>query len=232
MSKYKNRNKKRNDETLVDIVEARDNATGFLDDNQNTIFGVMLIAALIFGGFYAYKYLVKKPRAVQAMSQMYKAENYFQQDSFAKALQGTGDGVTLGFLDIIDKYGGTSSGNTANLYAGISYMHLGEFKGAIDHLKSYKAKDELTRAWKFGALGDCYSENSDFSGALSAYQKAASNDNNEAAAAYYTYKAALLNESQGNKDKAIQQFEKIRSKFPNSAEAQDIDRHLARLGAK
>lgn len=231
MSKYKNRNKKREDETLVDIIETKNSATSYIEDNQNTIFGAMLLAALIFGGFYAYKYLVKKPRAAEAMSQMYTAENYFQQDSFAKALQGGGEGVP-GFLDIIDKYGSTSSGNTANMYAGLSYLHLGDFDGALGHLKAYKAKDELTKAWKYGAMGDCYSEKKDFAAALDAYQKAAANDNNEAAASYYTYKAALLNESQGNKDKAIKQFERIRSDFPNSPEAQDVDRHLARLGVQ
>ncbi len=51
----------------------------------------------------------------EALKQMFVAENLFEKDSFNMALNG--DGNAPGFLEIIDKYSSTPSGNLANYYA-------------------------------------------------------------------------------------------------------------------
>ena len=120
MSRRK-RNQKQSDETLVDIVEVRDQAQSFMDANQTYIFGGLVALVVLVGGFLAYKNFYKAPKQQEAVAQMYRAQQRFEQDSFALALTNPGGGFS-GFLDIIDEYSGTPAANTAKYYAGVSYL--------------------------------------------------------------------------------------------------------------
>ena len=46
------RNQKKKQETLVDLVEARDQAQSFMEKNQNLVFGALVALVLIIGGFF------------------------------------------------------------------------------------------------------------------------------------------------------------------------------------
>ena len=97
------RNQKKADETLVDIVEVRDSAQSFVDNNQQLIFGALVALVLAIGGVFAYNNFYMKPRQVEAEEQMFRAQEQFEQDSFALALTNPGGGY-MGFLDIVDSY--------------------------------------------------------------------------------------------------------------------------------
>ena len=222
-------NRKRNaqqqgDETLVDLVEARDNAQDFMDRNQKTIFGVLTVLVLLVGGWLAYQNFVVAPKEEKAQSMMYQAENLFQQDSFSRALTLPGNG----FLDIIENYGGTGAGNLALYYAGVSYLNIGQFDAAISYLEDYDADGDVMPVMKYGALGDAYSEAGDLGKALSLYARAADAEENDVLAPYYLKKAGLLAQKQGQVAEAREYFEQIRDEYPNSVEGRDIDKYIMR----
>ena len=131
----------------------------------------------------------------------------FEKDSFALALTNPGGGF-MGFLDIIDEFGGTAVGNSAQYYAGVSYQHLGQYDAAIDYLQSFNPEGTVLAYTKFGAIGDAYAEKNDFSNAISNYEKAANAGDNEVMASYYLKKVGLLHEKQGDNGKAKAAFEK------------------------
>ena len=144
--------RKKQEETLVDIVEARDQAQGFVEENQNIIIGALAIVVLLVGGIFAYKNFYIKPRQQDAVEQMFQAELQFERDSFVQALTNPGGGYS-GFLDIIEQYGNTPAGNLAKYYAGVSYLQLGQFDAAISYLEEYKANEVLSyskfcKLWK------------------------------------------------------------------------------------
>lgn len=222
------RNQKKQDDTLIDVVEAKDQATDFIDANKNLILGGLTLLVLIVGGIFAYNNFYKAPRQAEAIDQMYKAEQQFAKDSFALALTNPGEGA-MGFLDIIDSYGGTAAANTANYYAGISYLNLGKFEAAIDFLSAFSPDDKITAFTKYGALADAYSELDKMDEALSYYQKAANHGDNELLTSIYLKKLGLLYAKQGKTEEARSAFQKIKDKYPNSPDGQDIDKYLARL---
>ena len=166
--------KQENDETLVDIVDAKDSLQESFEKNKGLILGLIAAFVLVVGGYLFYQYGIMAPKEKAVMESMYKAEYQFSRDSFALALENPG-GEAEGFLDIIENYAGTEAANTAKYYAGVSYLNLGRFEEAIDYLESYSASGKITPAWKQGALGDAHSELGDFDKALSHYKKAASN---------------------------------------------------------
>lgn len=185
---------------------------------------------VIIGGVFAYRNFVQEPQEREAESAMYEAQRQFERDSFALALTNPGVEGQLGFLDIIDEYGSTSTGNLAAYYAGISYLNLGEYDAAIDYLNDFSADGDLLPATKNGALGDAYSEKQDFDNAERYYQKAinASGDN-PLLTAYYLKKIGLLYEQLNQPSEALEAYERIREEFPDTPSANDIDKFITRV---
>ncbi|MEM9991119.1 MAG: tetratricopeptide repeat protein [Bacteroidota bacterium] len=219
---------KQQEETLVDIVEARDQAQDFFEQNQNYILGGLLAAVLVFGGIFAYRNFYQAPRQQTAMNEMFQAERQFERDSFALALTNPGGG-NMGFLDVMEEYSGTNAANLANYYAGISYLNLGKFDVAIEYLEDYSPAGNVTPTMKYGALGDAYSEKENFDKALSLYKKAASATKNDLLTPYYLKKAGMLSEKLGKTADALANYKKIKAEYPDSPDGRDIDKYIARL---
>lgn len=213
------------DDTLLDLNEAKESAQGFFEKNQKMIVGIASLVALLFIGYVVYQFFYKEPREVAAKEMIYKAEQQFLRDSFALALENPGGGFE-GFLDIIDNYSGTKTANLAKYYAGVSYLNLGNNESAIEYLSSFSAAGQITPTMKNGAMGDAYSEMNDFDNALSYYKKAAYGVENELLSPYYLKKYAMLCEVQGDNGAAQKAYATIKEKYPTSAEGADIDKYL------
>ncbi len=216
------------DDEIVNIVEVKEHAQDFFEKHQKAILGALIAIVLLVGGYMVWKYIILAPKEKAAIEVMRQAQTQFAKDSFELALNNPGGGFE-GFLDIIENYSGTKAGNTAKYYAGISYLNLGKYESAIEFLKDYSPKDDITPAMTAGAIGDAYSELADFDAAMSQYKKAAKMGENEFTSAYYLKKVALLNYKNGNNEEALSAFNEILEKYPNSLEAQEAEKFVARL---
>lgn len=221
--------KKQQDETLVDIVEVGGQAQDFVSDNQTTIFGGLTILVLLIGGIFAYNNFYKAPQMEEATNQMAEAQFQFERDSFASGLTNPGGGFS-GFLDIMDSYGSTDAGNAAELYSGISYLHLGKYDAAIDFLKGFSASGQIAPILKNGTLGDAYSEKGEFDTALGYYKKAANSGEIDILNAYYLKKYGMLNEKQGNTAEALEAYKTLKQKYAETPDGRDIDKNIVKLG--
>ena len=222
--------RRRNDETLVDIVEARDQAQGFVESNQNIILGALTVVILLIGGWLAYKNFYQAPRQQEAIEMMYQAEMQFERDSFAQALTNPGNGG-IGFIDIMKDYSGTPAANLSKYYAGISHLRLGQYDAAISYLKEFNADGRVLPISKYGALGDAYSESNDLETALDYYEKAAEAGEDEILTPYYLQKLGMLLERQGQTEEALEAYREIKEDYPLSSIGLDIDKYIMRLSA-
>lgn len=222
---------KKNEETLLDLTQAKVQATSFFEKNQKAIIGALAGLIVIVGGWFVYNNVIKQPKEEKAMAQMWMAQFQFEQDSFVVALENPGGGYS-GFLSIIKDYGGTKAGNLANYYAGISYLNLGNFDAALSFLNDFKPDGIVGPGMKHGALGDVYSELNQMDKAMANYKKASESIDNELLTPYYLKKLALLHETQSEFSKALDIYKEIKSKYPNSNEALSIDKYIARAEGK
>ncbi len=201
-------------------------AEHFFEQNKKAIsIGGSAVLVVLLGTFAFYGfYLPGKEK--DAQEQMFRAQQYFEQDSFRLALNG--DGNYEGFLSIIDDYAFTRAANLSNYYAGISYLRMGEYDNAITHLKKFSSKGEpVLCAMSKGALGDAYSEKNDMDEAISYYKKAADEMENELVTPYYLFKAGLALKVQGKKEEALKLFQQIKNEYPESTEGREIDKYIA-----
>jgi tetratricopeptide (TPR) repeat protein len=203
-------------------------AEDFYQKNKNVInYGLIAVVAVV-GGFFAYNRFIKAPNEQKAQEAAFTAQHYFAVDSFKLALNG--DGNNYGFLEVINKYGGTKAGNLAKYQAGVSYVKMGEFQKGIDLLKDFKANDLVVQAMAYGITGDAYMELGKDAEAIEFYKKAGGYNENDLTSPLYLMRAGLALEKNSKNDEAIQVYKSIKEKYPTSPEARDIDKYLARLG--
>lgn len=196
----------------------------YIEENQKSLTIIVLVIAVIIAGYLGYKKLFLEPTEIEAQSEMFVAEHYFERDSFLLALEG--DGSYLGFIDIIDEYGITKSANLAKYYAGICYLKLGEYEESIEQLKKFDSDDVIVATIAMGAIGDAYIELGEKEKGIDYYLKAARRKPNDFTSSLFMKKAAFVYEELGEYDKALELYESIASEFPKSEESRDIEKHI------
>ena len=211
-------------------IEVLERAKGFWEKNSRMILYISSAVILLAGGYLGYKYLILLPNEQKAQEEIYKAEANFRKDSVSLALNGNNS--TPGFLKVIKKYGNTRTGNLAKLYAGESYLQLGDYKNAVKYLEDFNAHGaKQIEAKSEGLLGDAYAEMKQNDKALEHYKKAGSIFPEDATlSSEYLFRAGMLYEVMGKNKEAIEQYKIIKEKFPRSEKGFNIDKYLARLG--
>lgn len=188
---------------------------------------VIVLLAVLLGGLMV-KYLYLEPREVEAATSMATAQRYFEMDSLQKAMEG--DGQHLGFQRIMKKYSGTDAGNLSQYYAGVIHLKQANYDQAITLLEKFDGSGTLVQYAAWGALGDAYMEKGNLEAGIRSYLKAAGNKNNAFYTPLYLYRAGVAYELAGKPQEAIKVFERIRDEYPQSAQAQEMDKALAKLG--
>lgn len=214
---------------IQNVEEALTGAERFIEKNKKILGGIVggVIAVILL--FMGYNKFIAGPKEIKAQEAMFHAEFLFEKDSFNLSLNG--DGENLGFLDIIEEFGSTKSGNLAHYYAGVCYMQLGQYEEAINHLDRYKGKDIILSSMAWGLKGDALIELGKIEEAAKAYTKAAGRNENLFTSPMYLLKAGFAFEELSNFEKAKEAYQKIRKDFFTSAESRDAERHLARVEA-
>ncbi len=198
------------------------------EQNKKNVNTAITVVVLLIAGYFGYQKLIKEPKETKAANAIAYAQVYFAQDSVNRALNG--DGQHLGFLKIVKKYDGTKAGNLANYYAGACYLQMHDAKNAIKYLKDFDAHGTKLQYVANGLLGDAYMENKNVKEGIDHYNKAASDKNNMLLTPLYLYRAALAYEMNNQSDKAKENYKRIRDEYPQSMQARDVEKNLARLG--
>ena len=213
------------DEQLQEVNEALTGAGKWIEDNANLISWIVCGIAVIVIGIIAINTYVIKPKAVEAANENAKAEAYFLAGDFDKALNGD-DAECIGFEAIAQEYKHFQQGELAALYAGICYFEKGEYEEAAKYLKKFSAGDLNINPAAHQLLGDAYVELKEFGKAAKAFE-AAAESGNEIIAPMSLKKAGIVYLHEGEKAKALRAFKAIKDNYPQSAEAQDIDKYIA-----
>lgn len=197
----------------------------FFNENKKVILGIIGALVVIGLAVLAFSKFIYQPKCEEAREQAYPAENSFRNNEYELALNG--DGNNLGFADIIDEYG-AKAGKAVYMYAGLCELQLGNFEEAVNYLKKYNGKEPILAARAKGCIGDAYVGLGDYNAAIKAFKDAAAVAENVFTASYLV-KEGLAWEKLGNKAEALRCYKAVEDKYPQSIEAYDISKYIARV---
>ncbi|PWL29887.1 tetratricopeptide repeat protein [uncultured Roseivirga sp.] len=187
---------------------------------------VGLIVLVVASGLFFLDYR-KDQRNIDAQNEIFQAQYYYENDSLEFALMG--DGRNLGFIDIIDIYGGTEVANLASFYAGASYLKQRQYEQAIDYLEDFSTSEILVQGRAYSLIGDAYLELGNFSDAADNYERAANTVDDQYFSPGYLLKASLAYEKGSDLSSAIESLDKIINDYAKSTQVNEARKQKARL---
>jgi len=220
----------KDEERLESIESTLGKTEMFIEKNHKTITIVVIAIVLVVLAIFGVKKFIMEPREAEAQNAIFRAEQFFENDDYATALNG--DGNNAGFLDIINDYGGTKTGNLARYYAGICYLNTGDFNNAIKYLGEFRGKDQLVKPLATGAMGDAYLELDNAAEAAKCYEQAAKESKNSFTSPMFLMRAGYAYEMVENYQKALEMYKNIKADYPNSNEGFSIEKNIAYAEAK
>ena len=215
-----------NDEPIVDVEQAFSKTELYIEQNKKSLMIIAFVIVALVGGYFAYKYWYVAGEETKARTEMFKAEDYFGKDSLDKAMNG--DGIAMGFTQIVDEFSITPSGNLAEYYLGICYLKKGKYEEAIEHLKEFDGTDQIVGPQATGAIGDACMELGKTDEAVTFYLKAAEQNTNNFTTPIFLKKAAMANEERANYTDAVKLYERIKNEFAETTEGKDMEKYISR----
>lgn len=219
--------KEMNDAPIVDVEQAFSKTELYIAQNKKSLGIILGAIAVLVGGYVAYKYWYVAGEETKARAEMFVAEDYFGKDSIDYAMNGDKNG-SVGFIQIVEDYGITPSGNLAEYYLGVCYLKKGQFEEAISHLESFNGKDQIVAPLATAAIGDAHMELGNVDDAITFYLKAAEQNNNLFDSPICLKKAGLAYEEKQNYADAIKIYERIRNEYAETTEGREMDKFIAR----
>ena len=204
----------------------------FFNKYSNIIYGVIIAILIIVLGYILFNrfYLQKKNNEASAM--MTQPINWLMAgDTASLNMALDGNDEFSGFLDIASSYKITKTANTANYYAGLCYLKLGQKDEAMEYLKKFKKKEDVLWYACQATIGDLYDEQGDESKAISYYEKAVKSQD-----PYFTpitlFKLGQMYERKGDWKKALEYYQTIEKNFYSEYQKMGISQYTERAKAQ
>ena len=231
--------------TTKEVFEGLDSGANkieawILKRQKYLLIGLGAVVVIVLG-YLGYLKFIQEPAEKNAADELAFPKAYFDEalameepsDSLLN-LALNGDGAKAGLLDIIDQYGSTKAGNLAKYYTGISYLKMAEYKKAIEFLDEFSSDDMMLGPVAKGAIGDAFVDLEKPEDAFKYYEEAYKMNPNNFTTPIFLDKAAKTAIVLKDYAKAEELYRKIKSDYPHSAAAQDIDAKIneAKYGNK
>lgn len=189
--------------------------------------GLILVIGLIIGYFI---YSSQQEREAEIL--LGTAEQYYMDGELERALYGDDDEFTLGFIQIADNYGRTSSGNLARYYAAVVYYELEQFEDALAYIERFQPPSGIMGVGPISLHAVILSELDDLEAAAQKFIEAAEWDENESTTPHNLMEAAISFEEAGAYDRAVEQLDIILEDYPDSPQYTEAQRLKGVLTAR
>ena len=218
---------------LNTLDETASKSEQWIEKNSKPLFYGLVGIVIVFLAYWAYNNFVVEPNETEATNELAFPRKHFNDAAIAGSgidslltLGLEGANGKYGFVDIAASYGGTSAGNLANYYAGVSYLEMKQYDKAINHLEKFDSDDEMLGPITLGAVGDAFADINQPEQALEYYEKAANKKDNEFTTPLFLYKAGITAMELKEFDKATSLFTKIKDNYPTSDQGLNVDKFI------
>lgn len=211
------------------LVQLYAQALLFYEDHRQLVYGlgVGLLALILAVPGYVY---YQQQQTEQANEMLGKILPVYEQRNYEQALNGAGQ--RAGLLTIADNYSGTAPGNLAAFYAANAFYEQGEYDKALQYFQRFERGNDFIGASAFAAEAAIYENRGDMQKAGQHYEQAASQYENKLTAPRYLIEAGEAYEEAGDYAGAERVYQQVKDAYPDSDQAETVDRYLARVKAR
>jgi len=211
------------------IIDLYARALLFFEENKKTLYaaGLGLVALILAAGFYIWNAQQTEAEAQEHLGQI---ERVYASGDYEQALQGTED--RMGLLEIADTYSGTDAGNLATFYVGMAYLRNDMPEEALSYLQRFDKDRDMVGASAIAAEASILEDRGEYAEAADLYEQAASYAESAHISPRYLLNAGRAHESEGALSDAQRVYTEIQEDYADAPEAEQVERHLARVEAK
>lgn len=211
------------------LVELYGRLLLFYEDNRRLVYGlgVGLLALILAIPGYIYYQQQQQQQANEMLGQILPV---YERGDYDQALNGAGD--RAGLLTIADEYGSTSAGNLATFYAASALYEQGEYDRALEYYQQFDKGSDFIGASAYAAEASIYEGRGELQQAAEYYERAATQYQNALTAPRYLLEAGQAYEDAGQYAEAERVYQQIKEEYPDSSQAEEVDRYLARVQAR
>ncbi|MEZ4858144.1 MAG: tetratricopeptide repeat protein [Flavobacteriaceae bacterium] len=198
----------------------------WVEKNQKIIFGVIGAVAIAVLGYILYQKFIQEPNQAEAVNEVYLANSYYEQAVNATTAKDSlynlalnGNAGKYGLLDIVDKYGGTPTGNIARYQAGMAYLNTNKYQEAINYLDEFKTDDPILGPLAKGGIADAFVQLNQPEEAYKYYKEAVSLSDNEMTTPRFLLKAGVTALQLEKANEAYDFFTRILDEYKEAPEA-------------
>ena len=209
---------------LLDVESRWSNVEDFFQQNKKRVSTIATVLLVAIAGYVGYTFWYMPGQEQEAEVAIFPAQRLFGMDSINKSMPM--------FQQIVDDYGSTKAGHTANYYLGVCYFQKKQYQQAIDCFSKFNAGDVMLSPLAAGLMGDAEMQLGQNDAALEDYLTAVKRSNNQLTTPIFLKKAAFVCEQKGDYTQALSLYQNIKTQYHTSQEAQDIDKYIARAKVK
>jgi len=207
------------------LVSSFNNAISFIDEYRSKImlYGGITLAAAFLIIFFVNRNIQLNQQAGLELSRMM---TIYDSGSYLEAINGKPGTNLVGLKKIAEDYSGTENGETAKIYLANSYIFLGKYEDAYKYFKDYDGSINMFIAASLAGQGDYFAYKKDYEKAAEYFYNAAHINNLIALNPDYLLKAGISYLKTGNKNKAKEVFNNIKTDYKTSTVSNEVDKYI------
>lgn len=227
---------KKNETTIQQNENIVTRTIEFFNRYQTIIYGILIALLVVIIGIVAINRFYLQPKTERGSMAMLVPMDYYRQgvqsaDSLMLTNALEGDEENDGFLSIISSYKMTKTGNSANYFAGLCYLHLKDTESALHHFLKFKKREDVYWYSCQMLIGDLYDQMEEGAKAITYYKKSVKGDD-PFTTPVALFKLGQLYEKEENWKEALASYQKIENSYAEHYTMMGVEKYLERAKLK
>jgi tetratricopeptide (TPR) repeat protein len=218
-----------------DVIASFNKVRSFYDVNKKYIsYGIFALIIIIAASvIYLRNKSANDEKAATELGKVFSIYDAASNDArqYKVAIDGVPGKGIQGLKAIAENYGGTESGEVARFYLANAYFNTGMIDEALREFEKFSGGEKLLKASTAAGIAACYESKGKFDDAGSYFEKASSMVAGNPSTPDYLTSATRCYARAGEKEKALNVYQRLKQEFPTSQNTRDAERYISAFSA-
>jgi len=202
--------------------------TAFYENNKRVIgIAVTAVVVVVIAGLVYSKN--RSDNNERALAQLSQVDALYNQGQYQAAIDGVPERNIPGLKSIVDNFGNSRGGELARFILASAYYEVGKYDEALTQFEDFSPPDEMLAASRYAGIAQCFEAKKNFGEAAKYFESAVGKSPKGVSAAEDLSNAARDFGLAGEKEKALELYQRLKKDYPASQYARDADRFIAQL---